>query len=271
MPDQGLHSTRHRDRSARTARGRRPERRSTQGLRVVGASVRESAARVRRGTSLRRFALGAGLVVVVVLVALWALWGSPWLRVKSVNVLGADADQQATVRRVADRELGQPLAKVDTSALQRDLGGVPAFSRVDVIRDWPDRLTVSVAVRTPVMAVAKSQGNLELVDSDGVTYARVNAAPQGVPEATLAHPDNAREVVSAARVLAALDPGQRARVSSVSAGSPDDVKFVIDGVTVLWGGPTEGRRKAVTMAALLQQKGVKSINVSAPDSPVMSK
>ena len=105
---------------------------------------------------------------------------------------------------------------------------------------------------------------------DGVAYAPVDAAPQGVPTATLAHPGVDRELRAAAGVLAALDAGQRARVSSVTVASPDDVRFVINDVTVLWGGPAEGRRKAVTMAALLQQKGVRTINVSAPDSPVMS-
>jgi cell division protein FtsQ len=258
------------DRSARIAPGRRPERRARPALHVVGASVREGATRVRRGATFRRVVgVSVGVVVAAALV-LWLFLAGPWLRVNSVNVVGGDAGQQAAVHRVADRELGQPLVKVDSAAVQRDLAGVPAFSRVDVIRDWPDRLTVSVVVRTPVLALKMAQGPLQLVDADGVVYAPVDAPPQGVPPATVAHPDNAREVRSAAGVLAALDAGQRAKVSSVTATSPDDVRFVIDGVTVQWGGPSDGRRKAVTMAALLHQKGIKTINVSAPDSPVIS-
>ena len=213
-----------------------------------------------------------GVLALLVLVALlaWVFLAGPWLRVKSINVVGGDPDQQANVRRVAQRELGQPLVKIDGSSLERDLMTIPALSRVDVIRDWPDRLTLSVAVRTPVMALEKSQGSLELVDADAVSYARVAAPPQGVPKATLAHPDNDREVRATAGVMGALDAAQRTRVASVTVASPDDVRFVIDGVTVVWGGPTDGRRKAVTMAALLHQQGVKTINVSAPDSPVMS-
>ena len=225
---------------------------------------------MRRGATLRRVAGVSAALLVLVALVLWVLFVSPFLRVESVNVVGGDPEQQATVRRVADREQGQPLVKVDSAALERELSAVPAFSRVDVIRDWPSRLTVSVVVRTPVLALKKSQGPLQLVDADGVVYAPVDAAPQGVPTATLAHPDSDREVRAAAGVLAALDAGQRARVNSVTVASPDDVRFVIDGVTVVWGGPSEGRRKAVTMAALLHQKGVQTINVSAPDSPVMS-
>lgn len=236
----------------------------------MSSSVRTGATRVRRGATRLRV-LGA-VVAAAVLAALvtWLLLASPWLRVSAVNVVGGNAAQQETVRRVADREKGQPLVKVDSAALQRDLATVPAFARVDVIRDWPDRLTVSVVVRTPVMAVKKAQGPLELVDADGVDYASVDASPQGVPTATLAHPDNPREVRATAAVMAALDAGQRARVSSVTTRSPDDVSFVIDDVTVVWGGPSDGRRKAITMAALLHQKDVTTINVSAPDSPVMS-
>jgi len=237
---------------------------------VVGASVRESATRVRKRATVTRVLIGLAGVAVVAALLLWVFLGSPWLRVKSVNVVGGSAEQQASVQQVTDRVVGQPLVNIDTAGVQRDLSGIPAFSRVDVIRDWPSRLTILVTVRTPVLAAKNPQGALQLVDADGVAYAPVDAAPQGVPTATLAHPGVDRELRAAAGVLAALDAGQRARVSSVTVASPDDVRFVINDVTVLWGGPAEGRRKAVTMAALLQQKGVRTINVSAPDSPVMS-
>lgn len=267
MADHGLRSE---DHSAHAAPGRRPERRSRPALHVVGASVRDGASRVRKGATVRRVATLAALVLLVAGLVSWVFVGSPWLRVGAINVVGGDSGQQELVRQMGARELGQPLAQVDSAALQRDLSGIPAFSRVDVIRDWPDRLTVSVLVRTPVMALQKPQGPLQLVDVDGVRYAAVDAPPQGVPKATVAHPDNDREVRAAAGALGALDAGQRARVTSVTVASPDDVRFVIDSVTVMWGGPSDGRRKAVTMAALLHQQGVTTINVSAPDSPVMS-
>ena len=66
---------------------------------------------------------------------LWVFLGSPWLRVKSVNVVGGSAEQQASVQQVTDRVVGQPLVNIDTAGVQRDLSGIPAFSRVDVIRD----------------------------------------------------------------------------------------------------------------------------------------
>lgn len=259
-----------RDRASGAPLGRRPARSARPALSLVGASLRGGPGRVSWGTRIRRLRWPAVALLAVTGALVWLALASPWLRVTSINVLGGDAQQQALVRQTALREEGKPLVKVDSAALQRDLSAVPAFARVDVIRDWPDRLTIVVVVRTPVMAVRKSVGPLQLVDAEGVGYASVDAPPQGVPAVTLAHADVDREIRAAAGVLASLDPGQRARVSSATVASPDDVRFVIDDVTVIWGGHSEGRRKAVTMAALLQQKGIRTVNVSAPDSPVIS-
>ncbi|WP_240322753.1 cell division protein FtsQ/DivIB [Austwickia chelonae] len=123
--------------------------------------------------------------------------------------------------------------------------------------------------RQPVMAVDRGQ-SLDLVDGDGAAYTSVSMAPQGVPTVAVAHGDDKREIVAAASAMRSLTDDQRSKVSSLEASSPDNVRFVVDGVAVVWGGAGQGRQKGLILTALLQQKGVKSINVSAPDAPVAS-
>lgn len=232
--------------------------------------MRSGATSLRRGWPLRRSLGVVGVLLVVGLLCAWVLLASPWMRVQRVEVVGATGAQASAVQAVADRERGAPLLQVDGSRVRSEVGAIPFVSRVDVIRDWPDRLTVSVVVRSPMVALKKPQQGVELVDVEGVRYAESDAPPAGVPEATLAHPGEAAELAAAARVMGDLDADQRARVRSVKVDSPDAVSFVIDGVTVIWGGPVDGHQKAVVMAALLQQKDVRTVNVSAPGSPVAS-
>lgn len=222
------------------------------------------------GAGWRAVGVRAAVLVIIGVLVAWVLLWSPWLKVRRVQVVGVERTQAEKVRLIADQFLGEPLLKVDTALLQADVARLPPVERVDVTRDWPDRLTVVVTMRTPVVILRNAQGALEVVDGSGNAYAVTDSAVKGVPNGTLAHPDQDRERRAAASVMGALDAGQRARVTSVQVASEVDVKFVIDQVTVRWGGADEGRQKAIVMAALLQQKGIRSINVSAPDSPVAS-
>ncbi|WP_177175343.1 cell division protein FtsQ/DivIB [Austwickia chelonae] len=203
------------------------------------------------------------------LAVLWVVLGSPWLRVASVEVVGGDPDIQEQVHGIMDPHKGESLIQVDTVGLQRDVARLPKLARADVMRDWPNRLKVTVVPRKPVMAVDRGQ-SLDLIDGDGAAYMSVSLTPQGVPTVAVAHDDDKREIVAAASAMKSLDAGQRAKVSGLEVSSPDNVRFVVDGVAVIWGGSGQGRQKALILTALLQQKGVRSINVSAPDSPVAS-
>lgn len=217
---------------------------------------------------LRRAALGLALVAVVLGGLGWVGLGSPWLRVEEVGITGAGSAEQAEIQRMTEPLLGQPLVKVDTLALAEEISTIRPVERADVSREWPRRLAVTVTPRTPVVAVKNARGELELVDATGVAYASAGEAPPEVPTVSVAHPDDPREASSAAAMISALEPGQRAVISDVRVSSPEDVRFFLDGVEVIWGGPADGKVKAAVLAVLAGQEGLGAINVSAPDSPV---
>jgi cell division protein FtsQ len=79
-----------------------------------------------------------------------------------------------------------------------------------------------------------------------------------------------REVTvrSVVAVSAALPADLRARVSSITAGSPDSITLRLDGgVKVVWGSAEQSDRKVAVLAALMHRKA-RVYDVSAPDLPV---
>ncbi|MEP7161500.1 MAG: FtsQ-type POTRA domain-containing protein [Dermatophilaceae bacterium] len=200
----------------------------------------------------------------------WLLLASPWLRVRTVTVTGVDEPYKSEVQRAADSRMSDPLVKVDTAGLRDEIAAMRAVSRVDIARRWPDALVVSVTLRTPIAATANPQGTFELVDAEGRRYASVDKVPDGIPTVTLARADDPAEVASAVAVLTALDAGQRDSATDVYVASPEDVRFRLDDVLILWGGPSDGKVKAAVVAALVHREGVGTVNVSAPDAPVVT-
>lgn len=250
--------------------GRRPprpsERARTAGVRVGRPTGPAQVAARRR--VVRRVALGLALVIVVAAGLGWLGLASPWLRAQEVRVVGAGPAEQGEIERMTEPYMGEPLLKVDTHALQAEVSDLRPILRADVSREWPHRLSIVVTSRTPVAAVKNPRGDLELMDASGVVYASVGEAPADVPTVSLAHADDPREAGAAASVISVLEPGQRAALTDLRVVSPDDVRFRLDGVDVLWGGPADGKVKAAVLAALAGRDGLGSINVSAPHSPV---
>lgn len=257
--------------SPNSGRGRRAARvpRSQRRAEDLAASHRGGGT-LRRRTRLRRL---VGVVLAVAILATGAGWlvlASPWLRVRTVTVTGIEEPQKSEIQQVANAWVDEPLVKVDTSRLRDEIADMRVVSRVDIARQWPDALVVAVAPRTPVAAAVNPQGVLELVDAEGLRYASVDQAPAGIPTVTLAHADAPAEVASAVAVLTALDAGQRDSATDFRVASPEDVRFRMDDVLILWGGPSDGKVKAAVVAALVHREGVGTVNVSAPNAPVVT-
>jgi cell division protein FtsQ len=107
------------------------------------------------------------------------------------------------------------------------------------------------------------------VDSQGVAYATVSAAPKGVPLInTVENPSSMESMRAAITVLRALSSGQRGQVTNVTVVGPNMVTLKLGAVTVVWGGASEPELKVKVMTALLRQKDVGTIDVSAPRTPV---
>lgn len=226
------------------------------------------AARVRR----RPWLLAAWLTVVLALFAggVWLVEYSAVLVARSVKVEGVPPGDVSKIVDRAAVPMGTPLAKVSTRAIARRVIDNAALAEVTVSRSWPNTVVISATLRVPVLAVKDPQGQVKVVDSQGVAYARVAEPPKGVPLInTVEDPPSLESMRAAMAVLGALSPAQRDQVTNVTVLGPNMVTFRLGAVTVVWGGASEPQLKVKVMTALLRQKGVGKIDVSAPRTPVM--
>jgi cell division protein FtsQ len=255
-------------RRGKVHRPRRTSARRSSGLPSSRARFDARAARVRR----RPWVLGACLAVVLALLTggVWLVEFSPVLVTKSVRVTGVPAGEVSSIVGRAAVPMGTPLAKVNTRAISRRVIVTAALAEVTVSRSYPNTILISATLRVPVLAVKNPQGQVQVVDSQGVAYATVSVAPKGVPLIdTVESPPSMESMRAAMAVLRALSTAQRGQVTNVTVLGPNMVTFKLGAVTVVWGGASEPQLKVKVMTVLLRQQGVGTIDVSAPRTPVI--
>lgn len=211
---------------------------------------------------------------------LWALYGSPWLRLRQVSVTGTEVLTPAEVRAAAGARLGSPLISVDTDAVSANARrALPRIESVDIDRSWPHSLRISVTERKPVLLREKG-GKFDEVDARGVLFATVGKAPRGIPLLDLDASESPslrrfgtdRLLSEAARVATALPPSVASGVRAVRIRSYDAVTLLLkDGRTVEWGSGEKGRAKARALTALMKAAPkARHFDVSVPIAPAVS-
>lgn len=210
-------------------------------------------------------ALGAATVAAVLV---WLLGWSSILGVSEVDVSGATGAEAAAVAELVDVPIGTPLARVDTDAVAARVRQRITVAEVSVRRAWRT-LAVDIVLRTPAIVVKNPQGQLDVVDAEGIAFGVVKAAPKGVPVVTAVGARGAtREAMqSALALLNALPPDLSSQVSGITVSSANLVTFTLGKRTVVWGSGADSERKVAILTALLPTKA-KVIDVSAPETPV---
>ncbi|MFD0020882.1 cell division protein FtsQ/DivIB [Streptomyces sp. NPDC058382] len=235
----------------------------------------------------RRMSRRRLLVVIVAAVlvlgsgAVWALYGSSWLRTEKVRITGVDVLSPAEVEAAAGVPMGSPLISVDTDAIAGRLRQkLPRIDSVDVVRSWPHGIGLKVTERKPVLLVKKGAKFIE-VDAKGVRFATVDKAPGRVPLLELTADQSAslrrfggdRLVREAVRVAGDL-PGTISRDTRVvRVTSYDSVSLELTGDReVIWGSGEEGAVKAKVLTALMKAAPKAGhFDVSAPTAPAVSR
>jgi cell division protein FtsQ len=208
----------------------------------------------RRCADPLRAAFFALLILAILAGATWALLGSSLLVVRHVEVTGNRLVPAAQVRAAARIRAGQPLARVNTTAIAHRVERIAAVQSATVGRSWPDTIVITVRERTPQLAVP-ARGGYDLVDSGGVTVRWAARQPAGMP--VLSDPPAVLRgnggVRAAAVVLRQLPPALRTRIRSVSAPSATSVTLHLSGgVTVLWGGTGHAAQKWAELELLFK-------------------
>ncbi|MGW7260378.1 cell division protein FtsQ/DivIB [Streptomyces sp. NPDC054834] len=233
---------------------------------------------------LRGVVVLAAALVLLVSGVVWLLYGSKWLRVERVSVSGTVVLTPAQVRQAAHVPVGKPLISIDTDVIEARLRRkLPRIDSVQVVRSWPHGIGLKVTERVPVLLMEKG-GNFIEVDDDGVRFATVSQAPNGIPTLELAPARSASAAASLRRfdqdrlVRAAVGvagdvPATVARETRVvKVRSYDDISLELSGGrTVQWGSDENGRAKARTLNALMKAApGTRHFDVSVPTAPASS-
>ncbi|WP_309116604.1 FtsQ-type POTRA domain-containing protein [Saccharothrix sp.] len=231
-----------------SASRRRPSRRGGPSRRVV---LR------RRAVAVLTVLTAVGLVV--------AIWFTPLLGVRQVDVAGTVELTAEQVREAAAIEPGAPLVRLDVDAIAERVRGLSRVAGVRVGRALPGTVLLTIDERTPVAVVNAGDG-AHLVDATGQDYATVAQPPPGLPELKA----EGKGRPAAVSVLVALPEPLRREVLAVSATTGADVKLTLTaGREVRWGSPDDTPRKAAVVQVLMTRDG-SVFDVSSPELPTVS-
>lgn len=224
-------------------------------------STTTSAPRRRRRTAL---IAGAGAMAVAGAAVYVAGW-TPLMGVRTVTVEGAATVSEVQLISTAAIPTGTPLMRVDVRAATARLADLPQVANVDVRREWPRKVVITVTEREAV-AMQKSGTSWELLDTNGNPFAVAPSKPKDLP--TMERSTDPATNTAMLQVLASLSPEIRAQVTSVSATSPNAVRLTLrgNGGIVQWGSPEMSEYKSQVLAVLLPTKAG-WYDVSNPNTP----
>ena len=214
----------------------------------------------------------AGISLVFVAAAAYAVLHSPLLTVKEVNVDGVDSLDRAAIVELSGLS-GQSLLRLPLDAARARLLAVPGVRSVAFHREWPQGLTIEIEERRPY-AYWSVGGRDYTVDIDGVVLAA------GVPA------DAAPRVIErdSSRILAAGDrvhPDALALASRIVQESPRFLDAEVrqleyrdgigvtavfsDGLRVTFGDERSYEYKVAVLAALLDRLAARGETPRAVD------
>jgi cell division protein FtsQ len=240
--------------------------------RAGGGGAGRSGRRPLDGWKAAFFVLAAAAIVVA---AAWALLGSRFLVVRSVQVTGTGPQLgREQVLAAAHVPLGQPLIRVSDSTVARRVERLTLVQSAQVSTGWPDTLVIAVRLRVQAFAVAQG-GGFDVIDRFGVTMRQTAKRPAGLPLLIASAPGTqpgplrgSPAVQAAATVLGELPHQIGPRVRSVTAVTASDVSVrLADGTVVVWGDTSRAGQKGTELAVLMHRHA-RLYDVSGPGTAV---
>lgn len=233
----------------------------------------------------------AGLVAVALLalagVAAAGRWllTAPQFAVTSVEVEGLSRAASDRVRSAAAIAPGTNLWRIDSAAVAARVQAVPEVRRAEVIRRFPNRVTILVEERRPFTLV--HGGRLHWLDEEGrvLGEAREAAAPpvpvvSGLSDAELVSMGSdpaprVREAIALIRVLLRSGSALAVEISEIDMSRGDGpVLYTADGVEVRLG-TEEWEERLARLERVLTQVGrgeaVRTIDLRFRDQVVLTK
>jgi cell division protein FtsQ len=266
--------------TGRAGGGAAPRRRPTADRRIAERRKAIIAARVRR----RRRILGWTLAAMALAAGVAWLIRTPLFGLSAVRVDGTQAVAEAEVLEASKVRIGEPYLGLDLTAIRDRVAALPRVAAVQVNRDYPSSLRITVTERPPVASVS-SGGVFWLVAADGTVLAQRASRPPDLPYvAQVPLPDGVgagtrlppgNELTNALAALGGMAPQLKRQVAGVNARTLDSLEFTLkDGSAVLYGLAVD--QPAKDAAVLLIRRTLKKegreaqrIDVRNPSAPTV--
>src|SRR5712691_7275920 len=249
----------------------------------VGKEPRWRARQRRLWRALALAALAAAVPLAVAVSAHWLLT-TPRFAVASVDVRGASRVPTVQILAAAAVEPGTSLFRLDPGAVARRVEAIPEVRRADVVREFPNRIVISVEERRPFTLV--HSGRLHWIDEEGrVLGASPEAVIPQVPVVSGLSDDELASMKSApspkalaaiALIRALLRTGSAlaAEISEIDMSRTDGpVLYTVDGVEVRLGAEDWEERLARLEGVLGQvaDQDVRAVDLRFRDQVILQR
>ena len=227
------------------------------------------------------------LAISTIFASAYLLGWSSLLSVSQVSVSGSSAVNlvlSELSKNGIEPKIGDQLARVDVRSIKRTLNQLDWISDSDVSRNWFDKkLSIVVQERVAIAKTISAQ-NLSLnFDSKGFIFTPTSpkqlVAQSALPSVTSQSPSNG-DLTSIAALLEQIPADLRYLLSDLDSISITKSSFILmdtrhnsSTLRINWGGATDIGQKSKVLAALLklpENKGIKQVDLSQPDSPIVS-
>ena len=231
---------------------RRPPQRPVRWLKVIGA-----------------VSAAAGVLLVLALGAHWALT-SPRFAVTAVEVRGASRVPPERILEVSGIVHGANLWRINPEHVRARLEELPEIRRADVVRELPNRVSITVEERRPFTLV--HAGRLHWLDEEGRVLGEEHhaVAPEvpvisGLTEDELtsmrtAPGPRARQAITLIRALLRTGSTLAGEISEIDMSRPEGpVLYTVDGVEVRLG-TEEWEERLARLEGVLAQVATQDVN-----------
>jgi cell division protein FtsQ len=218
-------------------------------------------------------AAGALVMAAVLVPAGFWLRDSSLVSVRHVEVIGASGPEAAQVRQaITDAADGMSTLHVDTGRLRGAVRQFPIVEGIEVRRDLPHTLEVTVRQHVPVGALGLA-GRRVAVAGDGTILA--GSLTKGLPLVPVGAPPGGNRLAEAralrlVALLAAAPVELRRRVSRVGFGPHGLAARIAHGPILYFGPGTRLRAKWISAARVLSDyssKGASYLDLRVPERP----
>jgi hypothetical protein len=205
---------------------------------MTSRPIRRGGGHVRRTRPVRRASAGLTPVRAAAILgmltsagAIYGLTASSAFGLSVVDVFGATFTGAATVTERLALATGQNLFDIATEPLEADLREIPAVAAADVSIGLPDRVSVSIVERKPIVVWQVGERRL-LVDGNGYLFAELGPTTTGPAVDSLPVVSDSRAAASTLAVGGTLDPVILDAASRLASLKPGDVGSSAAGLTV---------------------------------------